>query len=273
MTMRTGLLLLVLCCAVPAGCGRGAAPPAQVTETRNAKDGSVLLVIPAGKFRMGSPRYRDARPVFTISLPEFSIGRYEVTNRQFARFADAARYKAEGAWRKYFRKGMEEHPVVSVSWYDAVAYCRWAGLRLPTEAEWEKAARGGDGRIFPWGGEWDARRCNNRSLDAAQMPARMAPLHKGRGTTPVGAFKDGASFYGACDMAGNACEWTSSAFFPYPYRAGDGREGQADPVEVAVRGGSWAFDNIGFFRTDTRSRCKPPVFSFVIGFRVAASRP
>jgi serine/threonine-protein kinase len=267
----TALLLMIVLAFVLAGCGRK--PPArpEVMERVNSKDGSVILIIPPGEFTMGSRDYRDSKPQFRVYLAAYGIGKYEVTNRQFARFEKAAGYKAEGSWRRFFRAGMEDHPVLSVSWYDARAYCAWAGLRLPTEAEWEKAARGSDRRIYPWGNEWDRNRCNNRSMDIAGVLPRMAALHKGRGTTPVGSFPDGASFFGALDMAGNACEWTSSAFDPYPYRVDDGREGKAEPVEVSLRGGSWAYDHIGFFRTDTRSRCKPPVFSYVIGFRVAAS--
>ena len=221
---------------------------------------------------MGSKEYRDAKPQFRVDLPGYWIGKYEVTFRQFSAFVRATGFKAEGNWNQKFKQGMEEHPVVSVSLGDAQAYCRWAGLRLPTEAEWEKAARGTDGRLYPWGNEWDSDRCNHRAMQRADLLPKMVHLQGDRGTLPVGSFPEGASPYGALDMAGNVFEWTPSAFAPYPYRGDDGREG-GSPVEVALRGGGWAHDHIGFFRTDTRSRCKPPIHSYIIGFRVAADGP
>lgn len=265
MRAAAALLVLLLC-----ACG---GPPVAPAQTRvHARDGSVLLVIPAGPFTMGSREYRDAKPPQTLELPTYLIGRTEVTNRQFAAFVRATGYRAEGNWRKAAGPGREEHPVVSVSWSDARAYCRWAGLRLPSEAEWEKAARGTDGRIYPWGPRWEPERCNNRALADPLLLPRMAPLYQGRGTLPVGSLPQGASPYGALDMAGNVFEWTASAFLPYPYVPDSGREAEA-PVEVSLRGGGWAYDHEGFFRTDTRSRTKPPVSSFVIGFRVAGDGP
>ncbi len=220
---------------------------------------------------MGSTEYRDSKPRFSLHLDSYWIGRHEVTNQQYAAFVQATGYEAEGNWREYFQPGRERHPVVSVSWEDARAYCRWAGLRLPTEAEWEKAARGTEGRIHPWGDSWQPDWCNHRAMQRADLLAMMAPLHEGRGTLPVGSFPEGRSPYGLWDMAGNVFEWTSSSFDPYPYDPEDGRESHDEPVEVALRGGGWAYEHVGFFRTDTRSRCKPPIFAFFVGFRVAAT--
>lgn len=265
-----GYLAAALLGLLLAGCGRTPMAPVTPRESVNAKDGSILVEIPAGEFLMGSTEYRDAKPQFSLDLDTYWIGRYEVTNQQFAAFARATGYQAEGNWREHFKPGLDKHPVVSVSWDDARAYCRWAEVRLPTEAEWEKAARGTDGRLYPWGDDWDARRCNNRSMQRPDLMARMAPVHNGRGTLPVGSFPEGASPYGLLDMAGNAFEWTMSPFDPYPYRRDDGREANDDPIEVSLRGGGWAYDHIGFFRTDTRSRCKPPMSTFFVGFRVVA---
>lgn len=267
--MRLPALLLLAGLAL-ASCGDRLDPPVQVPSRVNARDGSILLEIPAGPFTMGSREYRDAKPRFQVDLPAYSIGKFEVTNRQFAAFVKATGHDAEGDWEKAHLPGSDDCPVVSVSWDDANAYCRWAGLRLPSEAEWEKAARGCDARLYPWGNRWDPERCNNRSLANPALVARMTVLHKGRGPLPVGSLPSGASPYGAMDMAGNAFEWTASGFLPYPYRLGEGREADPAPVEVPLRGGGWAYDHTGFFRTETRARCKPPVFSFFIGFRVAA---
>ena len=268
--MRGWLALLLLAGALAApACGDRLLPPMEVPARVHPRDGSVLLQIPAGPFTMGSREYRDAKPRFQVDLPAYQIGKFEVTNRQYAAFVEASGFQAEGDWRKWFRPGGEEVPVVGVSWDDAVAYCRWAGLRLPSEAEWEKAARGLDGRIYPWGNRWEPERCNNRSLQAPGAVARMIPLRDGRGPLPVGSLPAGASPFGAQDMAGNVFEWTASSFTPYPYRLGEGREADPAPVEVSLRGGGWAYEHPGFFRTDTRSRCKPPIQSFFIGFRVA----
>jgi iron(II)-dependent oxidoreductase len=179
----------------------------------------------------------DERPAHRVELPAFSIDRTPVTNRQFARFLDAvgpkgprgeAYYDVDdgdarihrrgGAWRA--DPGAEDHPVVEASWYGARAYCAWAGRRLPTEAEWEKAARGTDGRRHPWGNEPpDATRAH---FDGGWNDLR-----------PVGRLPRGASPYGVLDMAGNGWEWVSSAYRPYPYVATDGRE---DPDRDEARG-------------------------------------
>jgi formylglycine-generating enzyme required for sulfatase activity len=266
--LATALVLLLL-----AGCSPDPEVPVPLRERTNPRDGSVLIEIPAGEFVMGSDEYRNSKPRFNLNLPTYWIGKHEITNRQFAAFVRATGYQAEGNWRQLFKPGLENHPVASVSWYDARAYCRWAGLRLPTEAEWEKAARGLDGRLFPWGDTWDAQKCNNRDMKRPELMARMASVHNGRGTLPVGSFPEGASPFGLLDAAGNVFEWTTSPFDPYPYRAEDGREANDDPVEVSLRGGGWAYRHVGFFRTDTRSRCKPPIFTFFVGFRVADSGP
>jgi formylglycine-generating enzyme required for sulfatase activity len=201
-----------------------------------------MVHIPTGDFTMGSDTGpSDERPSHRISLPAFEIDRLPVTNAQFANFLNAigptnaagetlfdvddpdARIHRRGD-RWMAQAGFEDHPVVEVSWVGARDFCAWMGKRLPTEAEWEKAARGTDGRRYQWG---------NESPDATR--ARFAAGWNE--TAPVGSFPNGASPYGVFDLSGNVWEWVSSAYRPYPYQANDGREGLAAGPVRGTRGG------------------------------------
>jgi len=198
--------------------------------------------VPAGSFLMGSDEGDDdERPSHKVHVDAFYIGRFAVTNAQYREYVAAMGHHVPDNWRPgrlwmvgTYPRGRGDHPVVCVSWRDAVGYCRWlsaatgARIRLPTEAEWEKAARGTDGRRYPWGHEFDELKCN--CLTSKVMD-----------TTPVGKYSpQGDSPYGAADMAGNTSEWTNSLHRPYPYDADDGREdfvgGESWRV---VRGGSF----------------------------------
>jgi|SRR6185295_2259793 iron(II)-dependent oxidoreductase len=201
-----------------------------------------MVPIPAGAFIMGADGGpADERPAHRVSLPAFEIDRLPVTNRDFATFLnavgpvnakgerlfdfddpDARIGRADGKWAAH--KGFETHPAIEVAWAGARDYCVWRGKRLPTEAEWEKAARGTDARRYPWGNSPADRK-------RAQYAARF------NDTAPVDGFPDGASPYGVQDLAGNAWEWVSSAYRPYPYDAGDGRENPAAGPVRATRGG------------------------------------
>ncbi|MBM4121680.1 MAG: formylglycine-generating enzyme family protein [Nitrospira sp.] len=232
-----------------------------------------MALIPAGEFLMGSPEgsdsFSDERPQRTVVLSAFWMDRYEVTNIQYEQFVTATGHRPPEntnptvtLWeRGYPLADSERHPVVNVSWHDAVAYCRWAGKRLPTEAEWEKAARGTDGRLYPWGNEWDFKRANSASYWAERtiefkdgsawkafwVAGEGARISKERGlkgevlTMPVGSFPDGASPYGILDMAGNASEWVQDWFEPYYYLKAPQTDprGPAGILLKVVRGGSW----------------------------------
>lgn len=259
--LRAVLLATVLV-AVVALMGATRPRPREV----EARDGSILLLVPAGSFVMGSAARPDESPVRTLDLPDFSIGRCEVTNRQFARFVQESGYRPEGCWKEYALPGREDHPAACVTRADAEAYCRHFGLRLPTEEEWEKAARGPDGRTWPWGHTWSSRRCNNIDLEDPARLALMAPVRGRRGTMPVGSFPEGASPCGALDMAGNVWEWCSGTYGPYP----GSREQDPDysrGLQVA-RGGGWHHDGpecmTGSRRLKFAQEC-----SLYIGFRVA----
>ena len=207
--------------------------------------------------------FDEEQPQHEVALPEFEIGRYPVTNAEYAAFIEATGRAAPGSWRGgRFPEDLADHPVVSVSWRDALAYVNWLReqtgrpYRLPTEAEWEKAARGDDGRLWPWGNqEPDHDRCNfgNRV----------------NGTTPVGQYSPaGDSPYGCADMAGNVWEWCSSQYKDYPYRPEDGRENLEQSGTRILRGGCFA-SKAGSVRCAFRKEDYPDYADSSHGFRVA----
>ena len=244
-------------------------------EYRNPKDGSEVVLVPAGPFAMGSDADPHARPAHKVELGAYYLGRLEVTNRQFKRFLRESGYQVVAPrWDVYDEPGREDYPVVHVSWFDAVAYCQWAGMRLPSEAEWEKAARGPKGWKYPWGPTWDRNRCNNMAMDDPALLKKMVELDAERGTTPVGSFPSGASPYGVLDLLGNAVEWCSSKYKDYPYRATDGRE-EADTGSLRVlRGGCW-FNQAQTLTGYSREKSAPEYWYYFqyTGFRVAGTAP
>jgi formylglycine-generating enzyme required for sulfatase activity len=208
---------------------------------------------------MGSDEHPDEKPRSQVTLPAYYMGKYLVTNAQFRKFSRASGYQAAGNWEALATRWGDSAPVVEVSWNDSVAYCRWAGLRLPTEAEWEKAARGTDGRKYPWGNHWDAARCRNSVGTASD------------GAAAVGSYPSGVSPYGCLDMAGNVWQWCSSKYKPYPYRIADGREDSGGDDPRILRGGSWGEKVVTCFRTSYRGHDLPGNHYDlnVFGFRVA----
>jgi formylglycine-generating enzyme required for sulfatase activity len=234
------------------------------------KDSSVMVHVPAGDFYMGSSDSDasadgDEKPMHPVSLDDFWIDKYEVTNADFARFVEAMGYQTDAEkeglsrnWRDA-AEGQDNHPVVYVSWNDAGAYCEWVGKRLPTEAEWEKAARGTDGKIWPWGNDWDEDKVNS---------SEAGPGH----TTAVGSYPDGASPYDCMDMAGNAWEWVADRYQGDYYQAAPDRNppGPDQGVSRVVRGGSWALpQRLG--RCAGRFEFIPEVSRDDLGFRCASS--
>jgi len=178
--------------------------------------------------------YDDEKPIHRVHLVSFLISRIPITNAQYALFIKAEDLDPPGHWDEgKVPKGMESHPVVNVSWFDALAYCRWLGeatgksISLPTEAQWEKAARGDqDQREYPWGDNFETTRCNTWELGL-------------RSTTPAGIFKESASPYGVFDLSGNLYMWTLSTKKDYPYTPQDGRNAVGTKGRRVVRGGSW----------------------------------
>jgi sulfatase modifying factor 1 len=230
------------------------------------------VLIPAGEFLMGSDKGKDKNahddelPQHKVYLPSYRMARVPVTVAQFRQFIEATGYKTtaeeEGsAWNWAAPRGAgssvrhkSEHPVTCVSWHDAMKFCEWAGVRLPSEAEWERVARGVDGRIYPWGDEPpDQSRCNY-AMNVQD-------------TTAVGSYPKGATAEGLLDMAGNVWEWTSSLYKPYPYRAGDGREDAAASGRRLLRGGSFGVSE-GYVRCASRFDDDPDFRDGDGGFRV-----
>jgi len=221
---------------------------------RRGKDNAEMVFIPAGTFIMGDTHGdgdSDEKPTHQVTLEAFWLDRAEVTNVQFARFIQASGYSAQVEWQKH-ASGKDQHPVVEVTWHDALAYCRWADKRLPTEAEWEYAARGTDGRKYPWGNTFESSR------------GRFSG-----GTAPVGSYPSGASPFGVLDLAGNVWEWTSTLYKPYPYVATDGREDTNVSERRVHRGGSWGSNPPGNLRSAYRSRDEPTGRYIFLGFRCA----
>lgn len=242
-----------------------------------------MIVIPAGPFLMGSDLRDDENPVVEVWVDSFAIDRTPVTNGQFRAFWESGMYDDPDApcweglqegYRWIHKEEMRrvprywydaqwnapQQPIVGVTWYEALAYARWAGKRLPTEAEWEKAARGEDGRQYPWGDTFDYKCCNVAKSGI-------------KGTSPVGHFSPlGDSPYGVADMAGNIWEWTSSLYQLYPYRATDGREDlREDAGRRVLRGGSWQSRFTDHTRCANRYAANPNFGFVTTGFRCAKS--
>jgi len=231
-----------------------------------------FVSIPAGSFLMGSKNQKNLtltgeQPQHMLEIPyDYFIAKTPITNRQYKQYV-AARDDIDF----YVNPKKESHPVVNINWYEAQDYISWLNstfeeslplgfcFRLPSEAEWEKAARGQNGNEWPWGNEWHPNYCNS--------------LEKGyKDTTQVDIFSPhGDSPYGVCDMAGNVWEWTRSLFKNYPYRPNDGREDEDIVGDRAVRGGSYKNPN-SFVRCACRRKDFPSNQLDLLGFRVAISK-
>ena len=268
------------------------------------KDGAPMVLIPAGEFQMGSPDGegdKDEHPRHSVALSAFYLDRYEVPNRFFQQFAQQTSYRTtaeqegkawaltaagkpeevSGAhWRKpeggetVFDSNREEHPAVSVSWEDAQAYCRWAGKRLPTEAEFEYATRAGTETKYWWGnGNPGSRRVANIGDESAKRQYSDWTIMTGYDdgyvrTAPVGSFK--ANPFGLHDMTGNVWEWTADWYEEHFYAKSPQRNptGPSSGTDKVLRGGSWYYAP-GDVRSASRLRVTPTFRNASLGFRCA----
>jgi serine/threonine protein kinase/formylglycine-generating enzyme required for sulfatase activity len=230
--------------------------PMPITDTPTPPASPGMVYVPAGEFTMGSDEHSDEQPVHTVYLDAFYIDKTEVTNAQYRECVEAGACDTPSKTTNYDDADYAQHPVVYVSWDDADAYCRWAGKRLPTEAEWEKAARGTDGRTYPWGEGID---CDHAQYSEC-----------GGRTVSVGSKPKGASPYGALDMAGNVWEWVSDWYGEDYYSQSPARNppGPDSGKLRVLRGGSWYGepDNV---RCANRYGYTPDGTNLNVGFRCA----
>ncbi len=236
------------------------------------EDSKEMVLVPGGHFVMGSNTGDiNHRPEHKVKVEEFYLDSWPVTNAEYKRFVEDTGYAVPNYdvnwcdttdynWNpetRMYPAGKENHPIVLVTWKDAMAYAEWAGKRLPTEAEWERAARGLEGRRYPWANQFIADHCNCRETGLNE-------------TSAVGYFSlNGDTPEGVVDMVGNVWEWTNSLFRPYPYDADDGRESRKAAGFRVLRGASWRNDaNVahGVSRLDGDFH-----FFTNVGFRCAAS--
>lgn len=269
-----------------------ATPLPEAGSTRVSEvDQMVQIYVPAGEFIMGSDdveaqtivgtngRAYPEIPVNTVYVDSYWIDKYEVTNGQYllceaAGVCDSP-YLNKSETRPSYHDNPEyaNYPVIYVNWYMAKTYCEWTGRRLLTEAEWEKASRGTDGRKYPWGN--DKPTGENANFCDTNCPRTIANHNFDDGyadTAPVGSYPAGASPYGVMDMSGNVWEWTGTIINPYPYDATDGRE-NTDPtlwVERVWRGGPWS-NGYWWIRSTVRYRSIPSYWYVNLGFRCGES--
>ena len=219
-----------------------------------------MIRIAAGAFTMGG-RDEDSpnneRPAHAVQMPTYYIAPFAVTNQDYREFVNCTGYKAPIHWQRgTYPTGMARHPVVNTSWHDARTYAEWVGARLPTEAEWERAARGSDERPYPWGSRFaEGERCNCNNFIGM--------------TTPVDEFPDGRSPYGVWDMVGNAYEWCADYYDEdyYKYSPSTNPKGPEGGQERVVRGGSFA-ETRAAVRCTHRIGCSETVTKETHGFRL-----
>jgi formylglycine-generating enzyme required for sulfatase activity len=236
--------------------------PESISDLKNVE----MVLIPEGPFIMGYDEGTAAEdPQGKRSVDAFYIDRHEVTNEFYSKCVENGicqppHTNSSNTHPNYYGDlKYSNYPVINIDWYQAVTYCEWRDARLPTEPEWEKAARGIDGKLYPWGSKESCSYTNSYNCIGD--------------TSPVGSYESGKSVYGVYDMAGNVKEWVSSLFVEYPYRTNDGRENLAGERARVFRGGAWNSHTIIEIRTSYRSGTAPSSFSTSLGFRCARSIP
>jgi formylglycine-generating enzyme required for sulfatase activity len=291
--LRLCLSVAFLALAV-SGCG----PDSSLGDTwTRPADGMVMVYVPDGEFEMGSDNddldymmqlckeyygdcfrgwFKNEQPVHTVALDGFWIDRTEVTNAQYRQCVEAERCDppAESSSPTgdlyYGNSTYDDYPVVYVSWHQAADYCEWADARLPTEAEWEYAARGPEGRVFPWGDTFDATRVNYCDANC-DFGWADGSVDDGYGyTAPVGSYPDGVSWCGALDLAGNVWEWVADWYDAAYYGRSSSQNppGPSSGQERVRRGASWHYPPHGM-RSAVRFGIAPDIPDNFQGFRCA----
>lgn len=270
--LQVVVLLAILCLGGPGATGGGqsnALPPEIV-----GKDGAPMVPVPAGAFPMGVPKTdrdggRDEYPRHTVFLDAYYIDKFEVTNGRYLEFVKMTGHRApqhpkdqtRTLWQgSTMSESLAERPVINVDWYDADAYCRWAGKRLPTEAEWEKAARGTDQRRFPWG-----------NVEPTHKHLNYNQSWQGEKTLmPVGSYEAGKSPYGAYDMAGNVWEWVADWYDATYYEKSQANnpKGPESGTHKVLRSSGWHVET-PLVRIFTRVKADPLTRNHSTGFRCA----
>lgn len=229
------------------------------------KDGAPMALVQAGEFTMGHEKWEaDEKPVHRVFLDAFYMDKYEVTTARYARFMQETGRAEPAQWKDVNPTTDGERPVVGVTWHDADAYCRHYGRRLPTEAEWEKAARGTDERLFPWGNEEPTHR--HASFGVAWFGYETL--------LPAGSLEAGRSPYGIYDLAGNAWEWVSDWYDMNYYKNSPDRNptGPSRGGSKVLRGGSW-YNMLYDLRSTNRNYFVPTKQLFDLGFRCVQGTP
>jgi len=271
-------------------------------ESLSTKTPEGMVLIPGGPFEMGINKndleyleemgrkvphmnstnaywwFASEIPRHKVMVDSFYMDTYEVTNKEFSHFVEETRYEAEGDWKKWATEDRMDHPVVNVTWNDAKAYAEWAGKRLPTEAEWEYAAKGGKGvKWFPWGDLTNQSLANfGKSENFFTGILKLLKVRKPE-TTPAGSYEPNG--FGLYDMCGNVSEWGEDLWKPYPggpqetwlyTKYGPYRKNEKPKEKRIIRGGSW-LDNPVFVRINYRAGSVPKSSGFRGGFRCAKS--
>jgi formylglycine-generating enzyme required for sulfatase activity len=236
-------------------------PPPEIA----GKDGMPMVLVPAGEFTMGHEKWdADEKPVHRVYLDAYYMDKYEVTTAKYGGFMQTTGREQPTKWKDVNHSTDGERPVVGVTWHDADAYCRHHGKRLPTEAEWEKAARGTDGRLFPWGDE-----------EPTSLRANFGAAWIGYETlAAVGSLDAGKSPYGIHDLAGNAWEWVADWYDMGYYQKSPDRNptGPTRGGSKVLRGGSW-YNMLYDLRSTNRNYYSPKNAYFDVGFRCALDGP
>ena len=238
------------------------------------KDGAPMILIAAGPFLMGSnDGLPNERPEHTVTLSKYYIDQFEVTAGRYQMFTESAKRELPPTWDDEAAQALSDYPAVGMSWTDAAAYCKWGGRRLPTEAEWEKAARGTDGRRYPWGHmqPFVDIANYNRGLWVSEA-ITLVPVNSGLEGMSVrhGLTEGGKSSYGLFHMAGNAAEWVADWYDGEYYQKSPNKNPTGSPTgeKRVIRGGSWA-DLPTALRVTARFSAAPDFEDRTIGFRCA----